>query len=110
MYVSRDSGKISKTLQLQRFDQGQDWYLQLAVKDSAGKEGSATMGLPITGAELYTLKTLSEVSPYYLLAQKSRLPSDQNPASGTFCLIAVQLMISHVFWTFSIAWQTVGHF
>ena len=60
--MSRDSGKIAKTLSLQRFDQGQDWYLQLAVKDSASKDGSATMGLPITGAELYTLKTLSEVS------------------------------------------------
>ncbi|BDA47856.1 Single-stranded DNA-binding protein WHY2, mitochondrial [Coccomyxa sp. Obi] len=55
-----DSGKIAKTLTLQRFDQGQDWYLQLAVKDSFSKEGSTTMGLPITGAELYTLKTLSE--------------------------------------------------
>ncbi|CAL8463140.1 g2674 [Coccomyxa elongata] len=55
-----DSGKIAKTLSLQRFDQGQDWYLQLAVKDSASKENSATMGLPISGSELYTLKTLSE--------------------------------------------------
>lgn len=68
--MSRDSGKIAKTLSLQRFDQGQDWYLQLAVKDSASKENSATMGLPISGAELYTLKTLSEVSTCYLPAKE----------------------------------------
>jgi len=65
----RDSGKISKTLSLQRFDQGQDWFLQLSVKDSTSKE-NMTMGLPVTGAELHTLKTLSEV-PTPALLQKS---------------------------------------
>lgn len=59
----RDSGKISKTLSLQRFDQGQDWFLQLSVKDSTSKE-NMTMGLPVTGAELHTLKTLSEVTTF----------------------------------------------
>lgn len=59
--IHRDSGKIAKTLTLQRFDQGQDWYLQLSVKDNGSKENSITLGLPITGPELFTLKTLAEV-------------------------------------------------
>jgi hypothetical protein len=61
--VSRDDGKISKTLSLQRFDQGGDWFLQLSVQDSINKDGSMKIGLPITGSELYTLKTLAEVTP-----------------------------------------------
>ena len=60
--VCRDDGKISKTLSLQRFDQGGDWFLQLSVQDSINKDGSMKIGLPITGSELYTLKTLAEVT------------------------------------------------
>ena len=62
MLSCRDDGKISKTLSLQRFDQGGDWFLQLSVQDSANKDGSMKIGLPITGSELFTLKTLAEVN------------------------------------------------
>ena len=61
MGLNRDGGKISKTLSLQRFEFGQDWFLQLAVTDSANQEGSVKLGLPLTGPELFTLKTLAEV-------------------------------------------------
>ncbi|CAK0784950.1 hypothetical protein CVIRNUC_008155 [Coccomyxa viridis] len=55
-----DGGKISKTLTLQLLGEKGDWFLGLDVKDATNRENSVKLGLPITGAELHTMKTLSE--------------------------------------------------
>ena len=59
--LCRDGGKISKTLTLQPLGEKGDWFLGLDVKDATNRENSVKLGLPITGAELHTMKTLSEV-------------------------------------------------
>ncbi len=61
VHLCRDGGKISKTLTLQPLGEKGDWFLGLDVKDATNRENSVKLGLPITGAELHTMKTLSEV-------------------------------------------------
>ena len=60
-HLCRDDGKISKTLTLQPLGEKGDWFLGLDVKDATNRDNSVKLGLPITGAELHTMKTLSEV-------------------------------------------------
>ena len=60
-HLCRDDGKISKTLTLQPLGEKGDWFLGLDVKDATNRDNSIKLGLPITGAELHTMKTLSEV-------------------------------------------------
>lgn len=57
-----EDGKVSKTLTLQPLGEKGDWFLGLDVKEAANKENSMRLGVPLTGAELHTVKTLSEVS------------------------------------------------
>ena len=61
VHLCRDGGKISKTLTLQPLGEKGDWFLGLDVKDATNRDNSVKLGLPITGAELHTMKTLSEV-------------------------------------------------
>ena len=73
--LSRDDGKISKTLTLQPLGDKGDWYLGLDVKDAAIKENSIKLGLPLTGGELHTIKALSEVgTPHFLATLLTQRP------------------------------------
>ena len=94
----RDSGKIAKTLTLQKFEQGQDWYLQLSVKDASTKENSVSMGLPISGPELYTLKTLAEVSLTICLHRQS----------SKSLVAGVPAEIAHVSFLLRVRWHWSG--